>query len=107
MSVRLLTHRAAEDASSPEFSYLHALLRSRARGVFGEVETIAWTPGEASPAAGASAPGMDYVLLLGPGHVWLTSETLRRLRRAVDSGAPFAAPLSIAGQPLAEPLYTA
>jgi 2-polyprenyl-3-methyl-5-hydroxy-6-metoxy-1,4-benzoquinol methylase len=103
MSLLILKHWSDEYQRSPEILYLQDVVNDLARRVFGEVTFRTWRSGHAEPGLGSH----DYVLLLGATNVWITTEALSRLKRAVDDGASAAAPSLITPEAAAdEPIYS-
>jgi 2-polyprenyl-3-methyl-5-hydroxy-6-metoxy-1,4-benzoquinol methylase len=103
MSLLIVKHWSDDDQGSPEIRYLQDVVNDLARRVFGEVTLRTWQRGHAEPELGSH----DYVLLLGAVNVWITTETLSRMKRAVDDGAPAAAPsLTTADAVADEPIYS-
>lgn len=105
VALRVFKYLGSEDERSPEFRYLQSVCFSRAREVFGATTPCMWRPGAAEPDDRA---GASYVLLLGRENVWLTVETLRSMKQAIDGGAERVSPVRVADLPLdhLDPLYT-
>jgi SAM-dependent methyltransferase len=103
MSLLIVKHWNDEHDRSPEFQYLHDVLVTLGRGVFGDAVLVKWRAGDPEPAIA----DRQYVLLLGEANVWLTSDTLTRLKRAIDEGAPAAVPAAVTAAMTSDaPLYT-
>jgi SAM-dependent methyltransferase len=121
MMVRIFKYLSSEDEQSPEFRYLLSVCVARARDVFEAVDLCVWRPGAAEPTVSACGAGAgtdtgpdvdrraDYVLLLGRDNVWLTVETLQRMKDAIDRGADGVTPTPVTDYAIDErdPLYTA
>jgi 2-polyprenyl-3-methyl-5-hydroxy-6-metoxy-1,4-benzoquinol methylase len=108
MTLRLFKYLSSENEESPEFRYLQSVCVARAREVFRDVALAVWRPGMTEPSTTAALSD-DYVLLMGRENVWLTVETLRAMKTAIDRGAACAGPARLTDHPLdqLDPLYTA
>lgn len=105
MTLLICKHQSLEAEHSPEFRYLLSVCVSHARQVFADVELRTCEPLDCEPSLRES----KYVLVLGHENVWLTVQTLRRMKETIDGGADYVIPAPVTDFLLDahEPMYTA
>lgn len=98
--LRIIVHRTAEEAASPEYAYLLSMVELGARRAWDSVR-LAIDP----PTIG---PGASPVLLLGTSRVFVTATSLSRMRRRLETGCEAVFPFALEATSLArqQPLYT-
>lgn len=98
--LRIIAHQTAEEAASPEYAYLLSMVELAARRVWPSVRLEIDPPTidrETSP-----------VLLLGTSRVYVTANSLSRMRHRLETGCDAVVPFALATTDLAKhrPLYT-